>query len=72
MSFVRNIHSLKNESGSLNISLNNKLRHFCLSTESFVRKLPKIHETISDSISKVTELLDSTSKEIYKIVDSFA
>lgn len=47
MSFVRNIHSLKNETGSLNISLNSKLRSFCFSTENYLQKLPKLHQSIS-------------------------
>lgn len=53
MSFVRNIHSIKNEKGKINISLNNKERNFVQSTSIYIKKMPKIHENISDSIQKI-------------------
>lgn len=47
MSFVKSIHSIKNETGSLDIKLNNKLRDYALSTEKMIRRIPRIHEGIS-------------------------
>ena len=72
MTAVKTLHSVKTETGEVELNLTNKLRTYSHSTIEYLRKVPKIHEGISDSISKVMELLEDTSKEIYKIVDYFA
>ena len=53
MSFVKALHSVKTNSGVINLSLTNKLRNYCQNTADFIKKMPKIHESISESISKV-------------------
>jgi hypothetical protein len=47
MSFVKNIHSVKKDSGQITITLTNKLRNYVQNTADYVRKLPKVHENIS-------------------------
>jgi hypothetical protein len=72
MSVSRSLHTLKTDSGSIQLTLTNKLRSYLQHTIDYIRKVPKTHESISLSITRVMELLEETSKEIYKVVDYFA
>lgn len=72
MTPVKNLHGVRDESGQAQLNLTNKLRTYTQSTIEYLRKVPKIHEGISESIEKVMDMLEDTSKEIYKIVDYFA
>lgn len=53
MNAVKTVHSLQTESGYANITLTNKVRNYAQTTIDYMRKAPKIHENISDSIAKV-------------------
>ena len=47
MSFTKALHSVKTNSGVINLSLTNKLRNYSQNTLDFLKKMPKIHENIS-------------------------
>ena len=58
MSPAKTLHSLKTPTGKVYLSLTNKLRTYAHHTMDYMRKVPKIHEGISESIAKVSELLE--------------
>lgn len=47
MSFVKALHSVKTSSGIINLTLTNKIRSYTQNTVEFIKKVPKIHESIS-------------------------
>jgi hypothetical protein len=62
MSSAKGLHSVKTPTGKIHLSLSNKLRTYVHHTMDYMRKVPKIHDGISESVAKVCELLEETTK----------
>ena len=62
MSSAKTLHSIKTPTGTIHLNLSNKLRTYAHHTMDYMKKVPKIHDGISESIGKVCEHLEETTK----------